>query len=123
MVLDKFGYEKPFTLGEKLAEVEGRDAGNLLHPAMTDFVKYNAEYGPPPMLRVTDPYPGLGLKSSASASLGATPAFPVSGPSVPECGHRPTDPKSNPFPGLSHEMATYNYNRTNAIMAGARPGC
>ena len=69
-------------------------------------------------------YPMLGTGGRPDIGPpGAVPPKPVSGPSVPKCGTRPVDPVSNPFDGLSLEMASYNYKRTSSIMKGAKPGC
>jgi hypothetical protein len=42
------------------------------------------------------------------------------GASAPPSGHRKD---TDPFVGLSFELSMYNYNRTSAIMTGAKPGC
>ena len=116
-----------FTLGSKLAEVESRDPSQLRHPLMADYAAYlvkdypNEPHLGPKVLRGTEAYPGLGRPMAKT--MGAPTPFPVSGASQPPCGHRATDHTSDKFAGLSPEMATYNYNRTSAIMKGARPGC
>lgn len=111
------------TLGSKLEEIEKKSASQYRHPLMDPFVKFYNDDEPnrEKVLRSTDVYPGLGLQSMAKAS-GPVP-YPVSGPSLPQCGHRATDHTSDKFVGLSCEMATYNYNRTAAIQKGARAGC
>ena len=75
-----------------------------------------------PVPRHPDVYPGLGMTAMLK-TYGNPPPFPVSGPSAPISGSRPTGITDNPFPGLSMQLASYNYNRTCAIMAGARAGC
>lgn len=118
-----------FTLAEKLAEAEGKDASRYLLPSLKAEV--NHFQGTPAIVPAgTDSkfhasaYPMMGLGGRSDiGEPGAPPPVPVCGPSMPKCGTRPTDPVANPFVGLSLEMADYNYKRTQAIMKGARPGC
>ena len=116
--------EKPFTLAQKLAEAEGQDAAKFLLPSLKAEVNAFKSVEQPVNFLHASPYPMMGLNSRPDKGpTGAAPPKPVSGPSMPKCGARPTAPKEDPFVGLSLEMAAYNYNRTTAIMKGARPGC
>ena len=123
MVLQTTGKIIPtFTLGSKLDQLESKPAEQYRHPLMADFAAYVKSNPAPFVPRVHEAYPGLG-RPMARLPPGADPPVPVSGPSQPQCGMRATDFDSDKFVGLSPEMATYNFNRTTAIMAGARPGC
>ena len=112
-----------FTLGTKLKQVEELGTETLIHPDMKDHVAWAAA-NPirEPVPRHPEVYPGLGMTAMLK-TYGNPPPFPVSGPSAPISGSRPTGITDNPFPGLSMQLASYNYNRTCAIMAGARAGC
>lgn len=119
-----------YTLAEREEQVVNRSHMNLVHPLMREHITY-AKAQPHQQQQITQqqvtlttvPYPPLGMnKPSHVATPGSTPPLPVSGPSMPQCGSRKLDDASA-FTGLSHEMATYNFQRTTSIMAGARPGC
>lgn len=116
--------EKPFTLADKLAEATAQDASKFILPSLKAEVNHFKDSVPPVNPLNATAYPMLGLNGRPDiAPPGAVPPKPVSGPSVPKCGARPVDPVSNPFDGLSLEMASYNYKRTSSIMKGAKPGC
>lgn len=115
---------KPFTLADKLAEATAQDASKFLLPSLKPEVNHFKDHVTPvnPLNATAYPMMGLGGRPDIGTP-GADPPVPVSGPSVPKCGTRPVDPVSNPFTGLSLEMASYNYKRTSSIMKGAKPGC
>ena len=119
MVLQSTKHDlKIFTMGEKLEEIVNKPPKAYEHPAMKDHLAYlNGEVRPnaEPDLRSTEAYPCLG-RPPVVPEGGQLPPYPVVGPSQPQCGMRATDYTSDKFMGLSREMATYNYNRTTAIM-------
>merc|ERR1719240_2257953 len=116
--------EKPVTLADKLAEATAQDASKFLLPSLKPEVNYFKGSAAPTNPLNATAYPMLGTGGRPDIGPpGAVPPKPVSGPSVPKCGTRPVDPVSNPFDGLSLEMASYNYKRTSSIMKGAKPGC
>ena len=126
---------KPFTLKDKLDEATANTADKFLLPSLKDHTDAFKDFkgktrwtlnseGPSENPLNSTPYPMMGLGGRPDiGAVGADPPLPVSGPSVPKCGTRPIDPVSDPFTGLSLEMAGYNYKRTSSIMKGAKPGC
>lgn len=113
-----------FTLGSKLKAIETQDASVYQHPVTKDHVQYLNDVRPTmdTIPRSDEAYPGLG-RPMPKPEPGSAPPYPVLGPSEPQCGSRPVDHSSDKFQGLSLEMATYNSNRTQSIMKGARAGC